>query len=138
MWFTRRDLLKAGFALPIGVAGSEAAAAQAAADSVWTIDNGILTAARRVQSDHCCVPRRTAPPSGRSLTGTLRLNDGSLIGLVLNSKRLTWATPLEQFLPDLARSMHQAYRRIPLSFVAHETTGLEDNAVKGRILPASH
>jgi len=335
MWFTRRDLLRAGLVLPLGVAGSEAAAAQAAADSVWTFDKGILTAVRRVQSDQCCVPRRTAPASGRSLTGTLRLNDGSLIGLVLNSdgargpryvvaiqrgrlrvyeiawpgknwaewdaavffakdhtlrmvlspagastrlkilldekqqferllparldafyqpaalvydavgsvsslfvsqsvhgqqvvvpvsaskprkreptsrkergqdafgkwleksvtavrektavpalacavadasavvaaavagvrnvgadtpvglsdqfhigtvtkamtstllamliqdKRLTWATPLEQLLPDLAKSMHEAYRRMPLSFVAHEATGLEDKAVKG-------
>ena len=85
MWFTRRDLLRAGLVLPIGAVASEAAAAQAAADSVWTFDKGILTAVRRVQSDQCCVPRRTAPASGRSLTGTLRLNDGSLIGLVLNS-----------------------------------------------------
>jgi hypothetical protein len=85
MRFTRRDLLRAGLVLPIGVAGTEAAAAQAAAGSVWTFDKGILTAARRAQIDQCCVPRRTAPASGRSLTGTLRLNDGSLIGLLLNS-----------------------------------------------------
>ena len=85
MMFTRRDLLKAGLILPIGAPGRETGAAQGEAAPVWMFDKGILTAVRRVGGDQCCIPRRTSPASGRSLGGTLRLNDGALIGLVLNS-----------------------------------------------------
>jgi CubicO group peptidase (beta-lactamase class C family) len=54
----------------------------------------------------------------------------TLLAILIQEKKLTWATPLETLLPDLADSMHEAYRRMPLSFVAHEATGLKDDTAK--------
>ena len=120
MWFTRRDLLRAGLVLPIGAVASEEVADASA------VVAAAVAGVRNVGAD---------TPVGLSdqfHIGTVtRAMTSTLLAMLIQDKRLTWATPLEQFLPDLAKSMHEAYRRIPLSFVAHETTGLEDNAVKG-------
>lgn len=82
----RRDLLIAGLLLPTSCRGVHGAPDDTD-QSVWQIENGELRAVRRVASDQCYVPRIASGPPilANELEATLRLDDGGLLGIVVNS-----------------------------------------------------
>jgi CubicO group peptidase (beta-lactamase class C family) len=55
----------------------------------------------------------------------------TLLAVFIKRKHLTWETPLEKLLPDLKGGMHPKYRKMPLSFLVHQASGLLDLSEKG-------
>lgn len=83
---TRRTILQhAGFLLPAVDAVGGLVSAAETEPPVWKLDGDTYWAVRRVPADQCHVPQLATPAVGTMLEARVRLDEGAVIGLVLNS-----------------------------------------------------